>query len=72
MSQGTAQQVLGMMGPEKYAESMIAPNFKPAEIQAQLRAAGMDPNSPQGHAIALRAIQKAAIYAAYRAASWCN
>jgi len=59
MGQGTAQQVLGMMGPEKYAESFIAPNFKPAEIQAQLRAAGIDPNSAIGRQIAQRSLAKA-------------
>lgn len=58
MGQGTAQQVLGMMGPEKYAENMIAPNFKPAEIQAQLRAAGIDPNSSLGRQIAQRSLAK--------------
>jgi hypothetical protein len=52
MSQGTAQQMIGMMGPEKYAESFIAPNYKPAEVKAEIRAAGIDPDSPLGRQLA--------------------
>lgn len=59
MGQGTAQQILGMMGPEKYAESMIAPNFKPDEFRAKLRAAGIDPDSAIGHQLVQNSIAKA-------------
>lgn len=45
--------------PGKYMESFVAPYYKPAEITAQIRAAGIDPNSPQGRAIAAQALQKA-------------
>lgn len=58
MSRQQAQAMLSMMGPEKYAE-MLAQQYKPAEIQAQLRAAGIDPYSPQGRQIALAAVRKA-------------
>lgn len=58
MGRGQAQQLMGMMGPEKYAESIIAPNFKPADIVAQLKAAGIDPSSPQGRAMALASLNK--------------
>lgn len=57
MSRQQAQAMLSMMGPEKYAE-MLAQQYKPAEIQAQLRAAGIDPNSLEGRRIALKALNK--------------
>lgn len=58
MSRGQAQQLMGLMGPEKYGESVLTPNFKPAEIRAQIKAAGIDPDSPQGRAIALSTLNK--------------
>lgn len=58
MSRGQAQQLMGLMGPEKYGESVLAPNLKPAEIRAQIRAAGIDPDSQQGRAMALAALNK--------------
>lgn len=47
MSRGQAQQLLSMMGPEKYAE-MVSGQFKPTDLQMQLRAAGIDPSSSLG------------------------
>lgn len=54
----SAQGLLSMMGPEKYAESIVAPNLKPAEIRAQIRAAGIHPDSVQGRRMALSALNK--------------
>lgn len=59
MDPHTAQAVLGMMGPEKYGSDVLAPNLKPAEIRAQIRAAGIDPDSRQGRQMALSALNKA-------------
>lgn len=59
MGKGQAQMLLGLLGPQKYGESILAPNLKPAEIKAQIRAAGIDPDSPQGRQIALQALHKA-------------
>ncbi len=58
MAPGTAQQLLGMMGPEKYGE-MVSGQWKPAEIATQLRSAGIDPNGPLGRQIQQTAIAKA-------------
>jgi len=58
MGRGQAQMLMGLMGPEKYGESIVAPQFKQAEIKAQIRAAGIDPDSPQGRRIALSALNK--------------
>lgn len=58
MDRGTAQGLLGMMGPEKYGE-MVAGQYKPAEIAAQLHSAGIDPNSALGRQIQQQAIAKA-------------
>lgn len=60
MPAGQAQGLLGMMGPEKYAETFIAPNWKTPEIVANLRASGIDPNGPQGQAIQQAIIKKSA------------
>lgn len=59
MSRGTAAGLMGMMGPDKYAEHFIAPNYSPAAIKAQIRAAGIDPDSKQGRQMALAALNKA-------------
>lgn len=58
MPKPTANALIGMMGPEKYAESFIAPNYKPAEIRASIRAAGIDPDSSQGRQMAISALNK--------------
>lgn len=58
MGRGQAQALMGLLGPEKYGESIVAPNLKPAEIRAQIRAAGIDPDSPRGKQIALAALNK--------------
>lgn len=59
MAPSTAQGILQMMGPEKYAENFIAPQFKLPEIVTQLKAAGIDPNSALGRQIQQNAIAKA-------------
>lgn len=59
MAPGTAAAVMSLMGPAEYGKTFIAPNYKPAEIRAQIRAAGIDPDSPQGKQLALRALNKA-------------
>lgn len=49
--------VMGVPGADKIVEQ----GFKylaPADIQAQIRAAGIDPNSSQGQQIAMRSLQK--------------
>jgi len=51
MSKAQANQLIAMMGPEKYAENFVAPQYKPTEMQSMLRAAGIDPNSALGHQI---------------------
>ncbi len=48
MTPGSAQAMLNMMGPETYAKTFLAPQYQQPEIVAQLRAAGIDPTSPQG------------------------
>jgi hypothetical protein len=58
MGKSQAQMLMGLLGPQKYGESIVAPNLKPAEIKAQIRAAGIDPDSPQGRRIALSALNK--------------
>jgi hypothetical protein len=60
MPRGQAQGLLNMMGPEKYAETFLAPNWKTPEIVANLRASGIDPNSPEGQAIQQAIIRKGA------------
>ena len=60
MSLGTANQMLAMLGPEKYAETLLTPRYKPAEIESQLRSAGIDPRSPQGQALQRAVLAKAA------------
>jgi hypothetical protein len=46
-----------MQSPDKYFESQAAA-YKQADIVPQLRAAGIDPNSEQGHALAKALIEK--------------
>lgn len=53
-----AQMLLGLMGPEKYGE-LLAQHYKPAEIEAQLRAAHIDPDSMLGRQIAQQSLAKA-------------
>ena len=60
MPRNNAQMLLNMMGPEKYAETFISPQFKQPEIIAQLRASGIDPNGPQGQQIQQAIIGKSA------------
>ena len=45
--------------PSAYSKEFIAPFYKPAEINAQLRAAGVDPNSALGQQIAQQGLAKA-------------
>jgi hypothetical protein len=59
MTPGSAQAMLNMMGPETYAKTFLAPQYQQPEIVAQLRAAGIDPNSAQGHAAQQAIIAKA-------------
>lgn len=59
MSRGTASSLMSLMGPEKYAESLIAPQYKPTEMQQMLRAAGIDPASPLGQQVLQQAMAKA-------------
>lgn len=47
-----------MQSPDKYWETQ-AGAYKPAEIVQQIRAAGIDPNSPLGHQLAQNALAKA-------------
>jgi hypothetical protein len=58
MGRGQAAGLMGMMGPSEYAKTFVAPNFKPAAIRANIRAAGIDPDSAQGKRMALAALQK--------------
>lgn len=58
MQRGQAQALLSMMGPEKYGE-LLASQYKPAEIEIQMRAAGIEPNSPLGRQIAQASLAKA-------------
>lgn len=58
MSPRNAQQMMGMMGPENYAKELLAPNYKPADIRAQIRAAGIDPDSREGKLMALTSLNK--------------
>jgi hypothetical protein len=60
MTPSSAQAMLNMMGPETYAKTFLAPQYQQPEIVAQLRASGIDPSSPQGHAIQQSIIGKAA------------
>lgn len=60
MPRGQANALVSMMGPEKYAEMFIAPNWKTPEIVANLRSAGIDPNGPQGQAIQQATVKKGA------------
>jgi hypothetical protein len=48
MTPASAQAMLNMMGPETYAKTFLAPQYQQPEIVAQLRAAGIDPQSPAG------------------------
>ena len=41
MTPSSAQQMLNLMGPEKYASTFIAPQYQQPEILAKLRAAGI-------------------------------
>lgn len=59
MSRGTASSLMSLMGPEKYAESLIAPQYKPTEMQQMLRAAGIDPDSALGRQVLQQALAKA-------------
>lgn len=45
--------------PTAYSKEFIAPYYKPAEIQAQIRAAGIDPNSGLGRQLAQQSLNKA-------------
>lgn len=63
MGRGTANALIGMLGPQEYAKTIVAPQYAPLEIQRQLTAAGIDPNSPQGRAIIGRTLQKGAYIA---------
>jgi hypothetical protein len=58
MAPRQAQFLMNAMGPVEYAKAMVAPQFAPLELQRQLRAAHIDPNSPQGQAIQQAAIAK--------------
>lgn len=60
MGRGTANALVAMMGPAEYAKTIVAPQFTPLEIQRQLQAAGINPNSPQGQSIIVRTVQKGA------------
>lgn len=57
MNPGMAAMMM-MQSPDKYWESQAAA-YKPAEIVQQIRAAGIDPNSPLGHQLAQNALAKA-------------
>jgi hypothetical protein len=58
MTPAQAQRLMMIMGPGEYAKALIAPQFAPLEVQRQLRAAGIDPNSPQGRAVQRAIIEK--------------
>lgn len=58
MPKGQANALVSMMGPEKYAEMFIAPNWKTPEIVSNLRASGIDPNGPQGQSIQQAILKK--------------
>jgi hypothetical protein len=59
MGRGQGQMLLNMMGPEKYAETFISPQYKQPEIIAQLRYAGIDPMGKEGQAVQQAALKKA-------------
>lgn len=48
-----------MTDPAAYFKEFVAPNYKPAEIQSQIRAAGIDPTSPLGRQVAQQSLAKA-------------
>lgn len=60
MPRGQANALVSMMGPAKYAEMFIAPNWKTPEIVASLTHAGINPNGPQGQAIQQAVLNKQA------------
>lgn len=59
MTPSSAQQMLNLMGPEGYAKTFLAPQYQQPEIVAQLRAAGIDPQSAQGQQAQQAIIAKA-------------
>jgi hypothetical protein len=59
MTPGAAQAMLGMMGPEGYAKTFLAPQYQTPEIVAQIRSAGLDPSSAAGQQIQRDALAKA-------------
>lgn len=54
----TMAAMMMMQSPDKYWETQAAA-YKPADIVQQIRAAGIDPNSPLGHQLAQNALAKA-------------
>jgi len=54
----TSQALLSMMGPQEYAKA-LAGRYAPTDLEKQLRAAGVDPSSPQGQTALLNAVNKA-------------
>ena len=54
----TSQMLLGLMGQSEYGKA-LAGQYAPTEMEKMLRAAGIDPNSPQGQAALQQAVGKA-------------
>lgn len=50
LGRGQAQALAAFAGPEEYFKSLVAPQFAVTEMEKNLRAAGIDPNSAQGRA----------------------
>lgn len=50
--------LLGLAGPEEYFKSLVAPQFTLTEMQKNLRAAGIDPNTPLAKDYIQRHLQK--------------
>jgi hypothetical protein len=54
----TSQMLLGMMGQQEYAKA-LAGRYAPTDLEKQLRAANIDPNSPEGQYALRASISKA-------------
>lgn len=53
----TSQQLLSMMGPQEYAKA-LAGRYAPTDMEKMLRAAGIDPASPQGQQALIQNVNK--------------
>jgi hypothetical protein len=58
MTPATAQRLIGVMGPEEFSKTFIAPRYTLTDIQRLYQAAGMDPYGPEARAGSRMAIAK--------------